>query len=187
MDLSRMMKTIKENNLKFFPSFLWLTTTILNEYDKIRVAVKDDKLGLYTTLTPFYPTFHIQDHSISMVWTEYSSSLLKFHNSYEENKRLYGDNKGFMAIPKTIPPENACNISVLPWFNFTSFSPTFFLSFPLLFSFYWRWQVCKRRWKDYFPSIIHCASRYNRWLSYFRVLLSFQRDGWHFPPLSLLV
>ena len=136
LDLSRMMKTIKENNLKFFPSFLLLTTTILNEYDKIRVAVKDDKLGLYTTLTPFYPTFHIQDHSISMVWTEYSSSLLKFHNSYEENKRLYGDNKGFLAIPNTIPPENACNISVLPWFNFTSFSPTFFLSFPLLFSFY---------------------------------------------------
>ena len=136
LDLSRMMKTIKENNLKFFPSFLWLTTTILNEYDEFRVAVKDDKLGHYTILTPFYPTFHSQDHSISMVWTEYSSSLLKFHNSYEENKRLYGDNKGFMAIPKTIPPENACNISVLPWFNFTSFSPTFFLSFPLLFSFY---------------------------------------------------
>lgn len=34
-------KAIKERKLKFFPSFLWLSTTIFNEMDEFRIGFKE--------------------------------------------------------------------------------------------------------------------------------------------------
>lgn len=124
LDITRMMKVLRDHDLKFFPSFLWLSTTIINRHQEFRVAIKDGKVGYYDTLTPFYPTFHDDDKTISMLWTEYSPSLLEFHESYLKNKKLYGENKGFLGLRGATPPENAYTISVSPWLSFSSFSLT---------------------------------------------------------------
>ena len=133
VDVTNMVKTIKERKLKFFPSFLWLSTTIFNEMDEFRIGIKDDKLGLYKTLTPFYPTFHTLSHSISMLWIEYSPSLPEFHSAYLLNQKLFGNNKGFLGIPNKTPPLNAYTISLIPWLSFSSFSLT--SSSPFLYFF----------------------------------------------------
>ena len=122
LDVTSMKKTINENGLKFFPSFLWLTTTLINRQIEFRVAIKDNQVGYHSFLIPFYPTFHEEDHSISMLWTEYSPSLLEFHQRYCDNQHLYGSNKGFLAIRDKVPPENAYTISLIPWQSFSSFS-----------------------------------------------------------------
>ena len=88
LDITRMMKALKEHNLKFFPSYLWLSTTIINKHQEFKVAIKDGKVGYYDTLTPFYPTFHDDDKTISMLWTKDSSSLFEFHEAYLENKKV---------------------------------------------------------------------------------------------------
>ena len=82
------------------------------------------KYRLLSLSHPFYPTFHSSDKSISMLWTEYSPSLFEFHNAYLENKKLYGENKGFLGIGCSIPPKNAYTISVIPWLSFASLSLT---------------------------------------------------------------
>ena len=41
VDVTNMVKTIKERKLKFFPSFLWLSTTIFNEMDEFRIGFKE--------------------------------------------------------------------------------------------------------------------------------------------------
>ena len=124
LDITSMMKVLRDHDLKFFPSFLWLSTAIINRHQEFRVAIKDGKVGYYDTLTPFYPTFHDDDKTISMLWTEYSPSLFEFHESYLKNKKLYGENKGFLGLRGATPPENAYTISVLPWLSFSSFSLT---------------------------------------------------------------
>ena len=124
LDITNMIKAFKEHNLKFFPSFLWLSTTIINQHPEFRVAMQDGNIGYYSSLTPFYPAFHSSDKSISMLWTEYSPSLFEFHSAYLEDKKLYGENKVFLGIGGSIPPENAYTISVLPWLSFSSFSLT---------------------------------------------------------------
>lgn len=133
LDITNMMRDTKKRNLKFFPSFLWLATSIFNEMEKFRVAIKGESVGHYKTLTPFYPTFHEDDHTISMLWTEYSPSLLEFHASYVENQKKYGENKGFLGIPDATPPENAYTISVIPWLSFSSFSLTTTSPHPYFF------------------------------------------------------
>ena len=41
VDVKNMIKTIKEIKLMFFPSFLWLSTTIFNEMDEFRIGFKE--------------------------------------------------------------------------------------------------------------------------------------------------
>ena len=38
VDVTNMVKTIKERKLMFFSSFLWLSTTIFNEMDEFRIG-----------------------------------------------------------------------------------------------------------------------------------------------------
>lgn len=55
LDITNMIKALKEHNLKFFPSFLWLSTTIINQHPEFRVAMKDGNIGYYSSLTPSTP------------------------------------------------------------------------------------------------------------------------------------
>ena len=41
VDVAKMVKTIKEIKLMFFPSLLWLSTTIINEMDEFRIGFKE--------------------------------------------------------------------------------------------------------------------------------------------------
>ena len=41
VDVTNMVKTIKERKLMFFSSFLWLSTTIFNEMDEFRIGFKE--------------------------------------------------------------------------------------------------------------------------------------------------
>ena len=41
VDVMNMIKTIKEIKLMFFPSLLWLSTTIFNEIDEFRIGFKE--------------------------------------------------------------------------------------------------------------------------------------------------
>ena len=102
LDVTNMIKAFKEHNLKFFPSFLYLSTTIIKQHPEFLVAMKDRNIGYYSYLTPFYPAFHSSDKSISMLWTEYSPSLFEFHNAYLEDNKLYGENKVFLGIEGSI-------------------------------------------------------------------------------------
>ena len=45
LDITRMMKVLRDHDLKFFPSFLWLSTAIINKHQEFRVAIKDGKVG----------------------------------------------------------------------------------------------------------------------------------------------
>ena len=47
LDITNMIKALKEHNLKFFPSFFWLSTTIINQHPEFRVAMKDGNIGYY--------------------------------------------------------------------------------------------------------------------------------------------
>ena len=41
VDVANMVKTIKVIKLMFFPSLLWLSTTIFNEIDEFRIGFKE--------------------------------------------------------------------------------------------------------------------------------------------------
>lgn len=122
MDVTVLRRTLKEAGYKFFPAYLWLVTKNLNTQQEFKIAIKDGVLGFYDTLTPLYATFHEDDHTFSLMWTEFTDSFPRFYQAYIRNQEQYGQNHGVLSQPQSPPPENAYTVSSLPWTQFTHFA-----------------------------------------------------------------
>ncbi|MDO4545053.1 MAG: CatA-like O-acetyltransferase [Bacillota bacterium] len=122
VDITELRQTLKEAGLKFFPAYLWLVTKNLNRQTEFKVAEKDGVLGFYDTLTPLYANFHEDDHTFSLMWTEYTDCFSKFYQSYIDNQSTFGNIHGVLCQPKTPPPTNAYTVSCIPWVDFTHFA-----------------------------------------------------------------
>lgn len=122
VDVTALRKTLKEAGRKFFPAYLWLVTKNLNRQTEFKVAEKDGVLGFYDSLTPLYASFHENDHTFSLMWTEYTDDFLQFHQAYLENQAQFGYNHGVLCQPQTPPPANAYTVSCVPWVSFTHFA-----------------------------------------------------------------
>lgn len=122
LDVTTLRKTLKESELKFFPAYLWLVTKNLNIQTEFKTAEQDGILGFYDTLTPLYARFHEDDHTFSLMWTEFTEQFPAFYRAYCENQARFGDNHGILSQPQTPPPANAYTVSCIPWVNFTHFA-----------------------------------------------------------------
>ena len=78
LDVTKMRISLKKANLKFFPAYLWLVTKTLNMQQEFKIAEKDGQIGYYDTLTPLYATFHDDDKTFSLMWTEYDDDFRAF-------------------------------------------------------------------------------------------------------------
>lgn len=121
IDISDVLRLTKENELKFFPAYLWLVTRNLNRQTEFKCAEKDGKPGYYDTLTPLYAAFHEDTKTFSLMWTAYHDSFKDFYREYIFNQSQYGNNRGILSRPE-LPPENAYTVSALPWVEFSHFA-----------------------------------------------------------------
>ncbi len=121
VDVTGLRSALKAKGLRFFPVYLWLVTKCLNEQTEFKVARKDDVLGYYDMLTPLYASFHEDDKTFSLMWTEFDDDLRIFHQRYCDNQQRYALNHGVLCQPGT-PPENAYTVSTLPWISFRHFT-----------------------------------------------------------------
>ena len=97
IDITELRKTLKEAGLKFFPACLWLVTKNLNDQIEFKVAEKDGMLGYYDKLTPLYASFHEDDHTVSLMWTEYTDSFPEFYRGYLKNQAKFGSVHGVLS------------------------------------------------------------------------------------------
>lgn len=122
LDVTRLLRDLKEAGVKFFPAYLWLVTKHLNRQQEFKLAQLDGVLGYYDTLTPLYAHFHRDDRTFSLMWTAWDPSFPGFYRSYLENQQTFGDHHGILSQPQTPPPANAYTVSCLPWVSFTHFA-----------------------------------------------------------------
>lgn len=121
MDVTILRRTLKEQEYKFFPAYLYLVTRAISKQEELRVAVKDGVLGHWQALTPAYPQFHDDDKTTSLLWTEYNDCFQNFYDRYLDDTKKHGSSHGILSS-KGIPPANTYVISCIPWFTFNSFS-----------------------------------------------------------------
>jgi len=133
VDVTEFWRRRQARNLKFFPSYLWLVTKCLNEQVEFKVAYQDGVLGYYDRLTPLYAAFHEDDHTFSLMWTEYDDDFGVFYDSYLRNQAQFGQNHGVLCQPMTPPPANAYTVSTLPWISFKHFAVHSYDSKPYFF------------------------------------------------------
>lgn len=122
VDVTSLRHLLQARGLKFFPAYLWLVTKTLMEQEAFCLSMQGDTLGRYNTLTPLYATFHEEEKTFSLLWTEYDDSFPAFYRAYLENKQLYGESKGILGQKGMLPPPNAYTISCIPWVSFDHFA-----------------------------------------------------------------
>ncbi|MDU4936000.1 MAG: chloramphenicol acetyltransferase [Peptostreptococcaceae bacterium] len=122
IDITNTYNMIKQDNKKFFPAYLYISSRVISEYKEFRIAYLDNKLGYYEVLHPSYSAFHKDDGTISTIWTEYNPNFEIFYSNYMDDQNKYANNHGIMAKPE-MPPKNSCIIGMLPWIKFSSYTP----------------------------------------------------------------
>lgn len=121
LDVMQMRKTLKASGRKFFPAYLWLVTKLLNKQMEFKIAEVDGQLGYYNTLTPLYASFHDDDNTFSLMWTEYDESFPAFYEAYLTDQIQHGARHGVLAKAGQLPPPNAFTVSCVPWISFGHF------------------------------------------------------------------
>ena len=69
---------------------------------------------------PAYTIFNNENKNFSGIWTEFNSDYNIFLSSYEEDAAKYTSSVNY--VPKANRPQNSFDISMIPWFTFTSFN-----------------------------------------------------------------
>lgn len=155
MDVTHLRKKTKEQGIKFFPVYLWLTTKNLNKQIEFKMAEQDGQVGYFDCLTPLYATFHDDDKTFSLMWTEYSSDFSVFYRNYLENQRNFGENHGILCRPE-LPPPNAYTISCIPWVKFEHFAVHSYDNKPYYFPSVEAGKIFSRGEKSMLPLSITC-------------------------------
>jgi len=122
VDITETYQKIKKMGKKFFPAYLYLAAKLISEQPEFRIAKTDEQLGCYQVLHPSYACFHEDDKTMSNMWTEYSPDFETFYQNYINDQEQYSGNHGILAKPE-LPPPNTLMVGMLPWTQFTSYSP----------------------------------------------------------------
>ena len=175
-DVTEIRKTLKSVGLKFFPAYLWLVTKNLNAFPEFKTAEKDGVIGYYDTLTPLYASFHEDDDTFSLMWTEYSDSFTEFYKNYCDNQLKYGNVHGVLSQPQTPPPENAYTVSCIPWVEFSHFAVHSYENKPYYFPSVEAGKFYEKDGRIYMPLSLTCHHATTDGIHIKKFLDALQRD-----------
>lgn len=103
---------------QLYPAMIWLLTKTVNEMPQFRTALTQEGLGIYDSMHPMYTIFNKENKNFSGIWSYFSEDYDEFLSNYHADVRAYS--KSTRYAPKDGTPENAFNISMTPWLEFTA-------------------------------------------------------------------
>ncbi len=87
LDLTAMLKEIKDQDIKLYPAMIYLLTKVVNNHEEFRMAFDEDgRVGIYDFLHPSYTIFQKSTETFTNLWTEYTGSFPEFHKRYESHE-----------------------------------------------------------------------------------------------------
>jgi chloramphenicol O-acetyltransferase type A len=120
VDITALLKHIKEVGWKFYPTIIFLLSKIVNRHSEFRMNMKDNELVIWKDIHPSYTIFHNETETFSSLWSHYDGNIHHFQNVYSEDVARYGNNLSYW--PKEESRENVFFVSAIPWVSFTSFN-----------------------------------------------------------------
>jgi chloramphenicol O-acetyltransferase type A len=120
LDITALLKHIKEAGWKFYPTMIFLISKIVNRHPEFRMAMMDNELVVWDEVHPNYTIFHNETETFSSLWSHYDGNIHHFQKEYSEDMARYSNNTAYW--PKEESRENIFFISGIPWVTFTSFN-----------------------------------------------------------------
>lgn len=132
LDITNLLSEIKKNNLKFYPTLLYVIIRIVNQNEEFRMSFdQDNVLGTWSYVVPSYTIFHDDDKTFSDIWSDYTPIFKDFYQNIINDIDTYKDVKEIKA--KGNQPPNFCPISAVPWLSFQGISQDSYSESKLLF------------------------------------------------------
>lgn len=107
-------------NRRLYPAIIWLLTKTVNQMPEFRTALTDKGVGIYDEMHPSYTIFNEENKNFITIWTAFHSNYDKFLSAYEADAAEFSTSTKYQ--PKVDRPSNCFDISMIPWFTFTSFN-----------------------------------------------------------------
>lgn len=120
VDITVLLKHIKEVGWKFYPTIIFLLSKIVNSHAEFRMTMKSNELVIWNEIHPSYTIFHDETETFSSLWSHYDGNIHHFQDVYSEDIACYGNNLSYW--PKEESRENVFFVSAIPWVSFTSFN-----------------------------------------------------------------
>ena len=120
IDITDLLKHIKEFGWKFYPTIIFLLAKIVNRHAEFRMAIKNNALVTWNKVHPQYTIFHKETETFSSLWSEYDGNIHHFQSVYSEDVARHGNNLAYWPKEETL--ENVFFVSAIPWVSFTSFN-----------------------------------------------------------------
>ena len=120
LDITSFIKVVKVNNYKIFPVILYALSQIVNTHTEFRMDLDEDKnVGYYDYSNPCYTIFHNETETITNAWTEHTTNLETFLQSYNDDMSKYQND---FQNSKPLIGKNYFNVSCIHWTSFTGFN-----------------------------------------------------------------
>lgn len=118
IDVTPLRCFVKENKLNFYPTMIWLVSSVINAHDEFKYGWDDeDRLIKWETISPSYAHFHKTDaHFVKMV-TPFTEDLFDFHARFLYDRARSEEWQGI--LPKQ--PPNYFDVTCLPWVHYRHF------------------------------------------------------------------
>ncbi len=111
-------------SMRHYPTIIWLLTKAVNQMPEFRTALTDKGVGIYDEMHPAYTIFNKENRNFSAIWTEFYADYNEFLSAYETDIEKFSLSARY--APKPDRPPNSFDISMIPWFTFTSFNLNIF-------------------------------------------------------------
>ncbi|GFI61625.1 chloramphenicol acetyltransferase 2 [Clostridiales bacterium] len=121
LDVTKFKHNLDKSGLKFYPSFVYCVSRMVNSMPEFRMAVDKDGLpGYFDISNPNMTIFHEDDHTFSDMWTEYYPEFKDFYRNTVKNMEKYKNVKGIKA--RNNQPPNFFCISCVPWLSYSAYN-----------------------------------------------------------------
>ncbi|MBM7834922.1 chloramphenicol acetyltransferase [Clostridium sardiniense] len=130
IEITNLYRYIKNNNLKLYPAFTWITTKCLNNHKEFKMAINDEgKLGYYDKISPCYSVLNDKTKIMDELFTLYSSDFKKFYSNMLYDIEMYKKDPTYSSDFQ----KNFYLVSCIPWINYSSFNVNNETNIPMLF------------------------------------------------------
>lgn len=118
IDVTNLIEFSKRNNLKFYPSMIWIVSKVVNTHDEFKYSWNDTgDLIKWNFISPSYTEFHKEDENFTKLVTEFSDDIFEFSERFMVDKEKHEADRAFVENQ----PLNFFDVSCLPWVKYSHF------------------------------------------------------------------
>lgn len=114
LDVTKFIKTLKEQNLRFVPSLIYLVSLRINKEKNFKIQVNSGELGYWDYLNPMYPSLN-KNHNITFHILHFQEDYKTFYDFYVKEQEESKD------ITSIFAEEYLCNSFIISIANLSSF------------------------------------------------------------------